>query len=246
MGKKVALVIGGGGGIGQSVARRLIKDGMQVCVTYFKRKEKIKALQDEFGEKGFSAFECDMTDEAMVKKVMVDVFFMFDRIDIVVFTVSSSLKHGRMLDLEWSDYDSHISLQIKSVLFVVQSLSEQIRLKVKTKFVILLSEYCIGMPPKGLSHYITSKYAVMGLSKTMAVELAQYGCTVNMVTPGMVKTALIDSLPAKLIEITADQNPLKRIAIPSDVSNVVSFLASDESDYLNGTNITVNGGNVMY
>lgn len=245
MQKRVALVVGGGGGIGQSVARRLIEDGMLACVTYFQKKDNIKVLQDEFGESDISAFECDVTDEEMVGQLMLDVLSRFKRIDVVVFTVSPTLKHGRMLDLEWSDYDSHISLQIKAILFVMKSLKEQIRSKVKTKFITLLSEYCIGGPPKGLSHYVTSKYAVMGLSKTMAVELAQYGCTVNMVTPGMVETALLDSLPSKLIEITAHQNPLKRIASPSDVSNVVSFLASDDSDYLNGANITVNGGNVM-
>ena len=85
----------------------------------------------------------------------------------------------------------------------------------------------------------------MGMAKTMAVELAQYGCTVNMVSPGMVETPLLDSLPSKLIEMNAYQNPLKRNAVPDDVSNVISFLASDQSDYINGANIVINGGAVM-
>lgn len=246
MDKRVALVVGGGGGIGSSVAKSLVADGMQVCATYFHRKEKIDDLLVECGEDNILGFECDMTDEARVREVVADVLSRYEKIDIVVFSISPSLKHGRILDLEWDDFEKHVSLQIKSVLFVLKSLDEQIRLKKKTKFIIVLSEYCIGSPPKGLSHYITSKYAVMGLSKTMAVELAQYGCTVNMVTPGMVSTSLLENLPPKLIEITENQNPLKRIACPDDVSNVVSFLASEKSDYLNGVNITVNGGGVMF
>jgi 3-oxoacyl-[acyl-carrier protein] reductase len=85
----------------------------------------------------------------------------------------------------------------------------------------------------------------MGFAKTMAVELAQYGCTVNSISPGMVDTALLKDMPHKLIELTAHNNPLKRIASPEDISNVVSFLASDETDYLNGVNIPVNGGGVI-
>ena len=124
-------------------------------------------------------------------------------------------------------------------------MNEQILRKHKIKFVILLTEACVGSPPKGLSHYVTSKYAAMGMAKTMAVELAQYNCTVNMVSPGMVETRLLDSLPSKLIEMTAYQNPLKRNAVPDDVSNVISFLASDQSHYINGANIVINGGSVM-
>lgn len=85
----------------------------------------------------------------------------------------------------------------------------------------------------------------MGMAKSMAVELAKYNCTVNMVSPGMTSTNLISNLPQKLIEITAANNPLGRIARPKDVANVVLFLASDEAEYINGTNILVNGGGIM-
>ena len=85
----------------------------------------------------------------------------------------------------------------------------------------------------------------MGMAKSMAIELSQYDSTVNMISPGMVETPLLDDLPSKLVEMTAYQNPMKRNAVPKDVSNAISFLASDQSDYLNGTNITLNGGGKM-
>jgi 3-oxoacyl-[acyl-carrier protein] reductase len=164
---------------------------------------------------------------------------------VVVFSLTSSLKHSRLLELDWDDYIEHFILQIKTIHFVIKTLNEQILRKHKIKFVILLSENCVGSPQKGFSHYITAKYAAMGMAKTMAVELAQYGCTVNMVSPGMVETHLLDPFPSKLIEMTAYQNPLKRNAVPDDVSNVISFLASEQSDYLNGANIVINGGGVI-
>ena len=79
----------------------------------------------------------------------------------------------------------------------------------------------------------------------MSVELAKHNCTVNMVSPGMVDTNLISNLPPKLVEITAENNPLKRIAASSDVAKVILFLSSEGSDYLNGVNILVNGGGAM-
>jgi 3-oxoacyl-[acyl-carrier protein] reductase len=145
----------------------------------------------------------------------------------------------------WEDIQKHIDTQVKGFFFIIQSLKPLIKSKHKIKFIIILTEYCTGKPPSGLSHYITAKYSLMGFGKSMAVELAKYNSTVNMISPGMVTTNLIKGLPPKLIEMTAETNPLKRIANPQDVSNTVLFLCSDGSDYLNGVNILVNGGGMM-
>ena len=93
--------------------------------------------------------------------------------------------------------------------------------------------------------HILSKYAALGLSKSLAIELAEYNSTVNIIMPGMVDTKLLDNLPPKLIELTAYNNPLKRIATVNDVASLVSFLSSEESDYLNGAIIPINGGSVL-
>lgn len=245
MNKKVALIIGGSGGIGDAAAKHLLKDGMQVCSTYFQNKGSIDRLQSEFGENSISSYGCDVREESNVKTTIEQILEKFKKIDVVVFAASIPLKHKRILDLEWNDVYEHVELQLKAMLFVMKFLREQIRSKHKTKFIVLSTEACIGAPPKGLAHYVTAKYGAMGFSKAMAVELVQYGCTVNMISPGMVDTALLKDMPHKLIEMTAHNNPLKRIASPDDIASVVSFLASDEADYLNGVNIPVNGGGVI-
>jgi NAD(P)-dependent dehydrogenase (short-subunit alcohol dehydrogenase family) len=242
MSKKLALIIGGNGGIGSSAARKLIKDGMHVCLTYHNNRDQIDKIKAEFGDNDITEYQCNSLDSTETTKTISDIKNTFGNVDVVVFTLTSSLKNSRLLELEWRDYKEHFELQLKTMFHVTKALNEQICGKHKTKFIVLLTEYCIGSPPKGLSHYVTSKYAAMGMAKAMAVEFAQYGCTVNMISPGMVETPLLDSLPSKLIEITAYQNPMKRNAIPEDVSNAISFLASEQSDYLNGTNIVINGG----
>ena len=200
--KRVALVLGGNGGIGYSIANRLLKDGLQVCSTYHKNQGNSELLKKS-NEDVFFNYRCNLKVESEVKKVIDDILLMLNSIDVVIFTVSSTLKNKRLLDLEWDDYFEHIELQIKSILFVVKSLREQISKKSKIKFIVILSESCIGNPPKGFSHYVTAKYAAMGMTKTMAMELAQYDCTVNMISPGMVATNLLENFPPKLIEITA-------------------------------------------
>ena len=245
MKKKVALVLGGSGGIGFSAVERLLIDGFQVCATYLKNKDELEKIFDRFNPSLIEIFQCDLSHEKNIDSLIKEISLLHGKIDVIVFTATSKLINHRILDLEWDEYTNHFDVQVKPVFFVVKSLSTQLKEKYKTKFIILLTEYCIGTPPKGLSHYVTSKYAAMGMAKTMAVELAQFGCTVNMISPGMVETPLLDNLPLKLIEITAYNNPLKRNAIPEDVSNLISFLASDKSDYLNGTNIVVNGGGVV-
>jgi len=245
MENKIALIIGGSGGIGAAAARRLLKDGLHVCSTYFQDSESIDSLQREFGADSILAYGCDFREEKNVKLTIENILEKFKKIDVIVITVTIPLRHKRIIDLEWNDVYEHVELQLKAILYVMKSLRKQICSKYKTKFIIISSESCIGTPPKGFAHYVTAKCGAMGLSKAMAVELAQYGCTVNLISPGMVDTALHKDTPRKLIEITVHNNPLKRIALPEDIANVVSFLASDEADYLNGVNIPVNGGGVI-
>jgi 3-oxoacyl-[acyl-carrier protein] reductase len=100
-------------------------------------------------------------------------------------------------------------------------------------------------PNADWSHYITAKSALIGLTKSLAFELATKGVRINMVTPSLVNTELTSDIPEKIKLLTAAQTPLRRLALASDVAGVISFLASEKSDFLAGENIRVNGGQVM-
>lgn len=244
MKKKVALVIGGNGGIGSSIVEQLLADGFFVCTTFFQNKDQIQRIQNE--QDNLKAYRCDVNDSDIVKNVIDSIITEFGVIDIVVFSVASNYKNNLILNLNWDEISDHFNLQIKSMFLVIQAMSEQIKLKYKTKFIVILSEVCKGQPPNGFSAYVTSKYAAMGMAKTMALELARYNCRVNMVSPGLVETNLLSEIPKKMIEIAAINNPLKQNTLASDVAKTVSFLASKDADFLNGTNIPVNGGNVLF
>jgi 3-oxoacyl-[acyl-carrier protein] reductase len=95
------------------------------------------------------------------------------------------------------------------------------------------------------AHYITAKSALIGLTKSLAVELGPKGIRINMVTPSLLNTELTADIPEKIKLVTAFQTPLKRLALPEDVAGAISFLASNKSDFCNGENIRVNGGQFM-
>jgi len=244
MKKKVAVVVGGSGGIGMEIVRSLEADGFHVCFTYRRKTDKTEALP-EICKEAVAGYRMDLSEESTIKSVFDRIQKDAGGIDVLVFSVTPPVLNKNILKATWQDYVEHWEMQIKGLFFIVQSLKERILQKKKLKFILIGTEYCFGRPPAGLSHYVQAKYALLGFAKSMAVDLANYNCTVNLVSPGMVETPLISQLPPKLIEITAETNPLKRIATPKDVANTVSFLAGDRADYLNGVDITVNGGNIM-
>lgn len=232
---KTALIIGGNGDIGSAIAQKMVQRGMKVYASYYGEKPDTPSI---------NFFPIDVTNLDSVAGAFSQILTE-QKIDSVIFAVAAPIENKPLISLQWDDYSRHIDVQIKGLFNVVEALKGHIRLKNKMKFIVLLTEYCVGKPPASLAHYITAKYGLMGITKSMAVELAKYNCTVNMVSPGMTSTSLISNLPQKLIELTAQNNPLKRIAKPEDVANVVLFLASDEADYINGANILVNGGGVV-
>lgn len=240
--EKTALVIGGSGGIGRAIVRRFLKEGMQVAATY-RSDEKFLELQQEFKEGSVTWYKLDLLDDLI--SIFEEIWKAFPLIDVVVFGPTLPIPHTPLLEVVWQDIEAHLKVQLHGMHTVVAHLKKQLQEKYPVRFIVLLTECCLGKPPSGLAPYVAAKYALMGFAKTMAVELTRYGCTVNMISPGMVQTELLSTVPPKLIEMQVQQNPLKRIATPDDVANVVAFLASDQSEYLNGIHITVNGGGVM-
>jgi len=234
---KSALVIGGSGDIGQAIVKKLIEKNFKVISTYLNN-NKMKSKEINY-------IKCDVLDDKSIKNLVSIINKQFNEIDVIIFSVSPKIQNKKIFDIKWDEIEIHFRTQVMSIFKLIKSLKSQFYKKYKTKIIVLSTEYCIGKPPKGLTHYILSKYAALGLSKSLAVELAEYNSTVNIVMPGMVDTKLLDNLPPKLIELTAYNNPLKRIATVNDVASLVSFLSSEESDYLNGAIIPINGGSVL-
>lgn len=240
---KTALVIGGNGGIGSSSVVKLLDDGFNVVASYKNNKHRLEEiLQNHRYQERLKLIHLDASLDDGMKSKINELVALYGSIDIIVFSISEEYKNIRIFNLQWESLSNQLTNQLKSLHNLYSSLSGQIKNNVNTKFIILLSEVCFGSPPKGFSHYVTAKYALLGFAKSLAIELSAYNSTVNMISPGMIETDLLSNLPRKLIEINASQNPLGRNGSAEDIASLISFLASDKADYLNGINIPVNGG----
>lgn len=152
------------------------------------------------------------------------------------------INNKRFTELDWTDFDNQLNVQCRSLVIVLQSVIKKMAKAKRGKIIITLSSATVGVPPKFLSNYVTAKYALMGLAKSLAVEYAPKNIQFNMLSPSMMETKFLADVHPSIVEKSALDNPLKRLAAPSDVANLIEFLFSTESDFINGINVPITGG----
>lgn len=245
--KKVALVVGATGGIGSAVACQLAEDGYDVILNYHSNKEKANRLKREIEEQTQSkayAIQADINDERDIENLVEQAMREVYRIDCFVNCASTPIPPINVTELNYSDFEKQMDLNIKINLSFIKKLLPQM-IERKNGKIITVGSLFSDKPNPNLVHYATAKAALEGFTRAMAFELAPKGIRVNMVSPSMIATDLTADIPEKMKLLSAMQTPLRRLATPEDVAGAVSFLASEKSDYLSGEVIRINGGQLM-
>jgi len=243
---KTALIIGGTGGIGSEICLQLAKDGFNIVLHYFSNFEKanqLKVLIEELGVRCVIV-KANINSETELEELFLKIKRSFDTIDVLVNAATSSIPNIKFKDLEWSDYLNQLEINIKSV-FNIMKFVVGLMINNGGGKIINIGSYSAEKPNNDWSHYITAKSALIGLTKSLAFELAPKGININMVTPSLVSTELTADIPEKIKLLTSSQTPLRRLARATDVAGAVSFLASEKANFLAGENIRVNGGQIM-
>lgn len=241
---KVALVTGSGRGIGAEISRVLSSAGASVVINYINNAESAIKIADDINKSGPGKaiiIKADVSNLDEVKRMFAGVRSKFGEIDILVNNASPPLDNKAFVSTEWNDFDKHINTLIKGAYNCCLEAVEGMKKKGRGKIINLLSSI-IYKPQKSMASYMTAKFGLLGMSKSMALELAPFNITVNSVSPGMTDTDLIAHLPDNIKKFAGGRLPLKRIATPTDIAKVVEFLASDYSDYMTGVDIPVCGG----
>lgn len=243
---RVALVIGGSGGIGKAVCLQLASDGFDVVVHYKSNAATAALIQNEILSLGRQCLlaQADVDVEADLDELIRLALRKFGRIDVLVNCAASPIPPIKVLDLEWSDFEVQLNLNIKVNLQLIKRVLPSM-LENKGGKIITIGTVYSDKPNASLVHYITAKSALEGFTKAMALELAPKGIQVNMVSPSVISTELTSDIPEKVKLLTAAQTPLRRLALPEDVAGAVSFLAGKHSNFLSGEVIRVNGGQLM-
>lgn len=255
---KVAVVTGAGRGIGRAIALRLAREGAAVVVADINEPSAIAVAGEINQNAGLAmALKNDVTDESQVGRMIEQTVSQFGRLDIMVAN-AGIIQISYLLDHKLEDWNKLMAVNVTGVWLCCRYAAKQMIAQGQGGKIIIAASGAakIGSPrPHGA--YTVSKHAVLGLTRSLALELAKHKINVNAYCPGIVDTAMWDKIdrenaalsgaqPGELKAQTVSTVPWGRIETPEDVANLVAFLASIESDYMTGQGININGGTVMH
>ncbi len=244
--QKVALIVGATGGIGTTTSLKLAESGFDVILHFHGNKTHAFQLKDKIEKLGRKAevIQADITSESDVEEMEVQIKNKFGYLSAIINCSTLKTPAVKFELLDWEDMQSHLDVNIKGNFLLLKHLLPLMLVNSYGK-IVLMTTQAIENPNADWLPYITAKSALHGFAKALAVEYAMKGIRVNLVSPGMTETDLIADIPEKIKLLTAAKTPLRRIATPEDVANAISFLASEDSDFITGETIRINGGQVM-
>jgi len=245
MTNKIALITGASRGIGRGIALKLAQDGFDVMINYAGNESlalEVKAECEAFGVRG-EVFQANIGDKDQVADLVQATLEAFGGIDVLVNNAGIT-RDNLMLRMSDEEFDAVIDVNLKGVFYVTKAVSKLMFKKRSGKIVNITS--IAGVTGNvGQVNYAASKAGVIGLTKTVAKELASRGIQVNAVAPGFIQTDMTDVLGDNLKAKIQENVPLKRLGQPEDIANMVAFLASDAASYITGQVLHVDGGLII-
>lgn len=239
---KIALVTGAAKGIGRAIALALAAEGAVVVVNYNGSAERAEKTVEEIKALGARAVscQCNVADTKAVDTMVKDIIKTFGRLDILVNNAGIT-KDNLIMRMPEEDFDAVINANLKGCFNTIKAASRQM-LKQREGRIINISSVSGILGNAGQANYAASKAGVIGLTKTMARELASRGITVNAIAPGFVETDMTEALPESVREAAVGQIPLGHFGKPEDIADMAVYLASEKAAYITGQVISVDGG----
>lgn len=240
---KTAIVTGGSRGIGAAICKRFAEQGANIALLYAgntQKAEETKAALQEMGVKA-EAYQCNVADAEQVAAVCKQIIKDFGGADILVNNAGIT-KDKLVPMMKVPDFDSVVDTNLKGAFYMIKQLYP-VFMKQKSGKIINISSVSGLMGNPGQTNYSASKAGLIGLTKSVAKELAGRNVNCNAIAPGFVATDMTENLSEN--NALVDHIPMKRFAQPEDIANLALFLASDQSDYITGEVIRIDGGLAM-
>ncbi len=237
---RVALITGSGRGLGAATALRLARDGADVVINDLNadNAKKVAADVESLGRKVLVSTH-DVSQHGAARALIDEINAKFGRLDILV--NNAGITRDAMLHkMTEEKFDEVIRINVKGVFNCAQA-AAVVMMEQKSGRIINLSSVA-ALGNIGQTNYSASKAAVIGMTRSMALELARYGVTVNAIAPGMFESVLTQQIPAEVKEKFISRIPLKRIGNPEEIGALAAFLASDEAAYITGQTFFMDGG----
>ena len=239
---KVALITGGSRGIGYATAEKFLQEGAKVVITAHSQESADKAvarLREKFPEAVIDGYSPDLADFQSVKKTFRLVSHKYGCVDILVNNAGIS-ESTPFMNYTEETYDKVMDLNVKGVFNATRAAAECMTARGSGVILSTSSMVSISGQPSGFA-YPASKFAVNGLTVSLARELGPKGIRVNAVAPGITETDMMKAVPREVIEPMIAKIPLRRLGQPEDIANAFVFLASEEASYITGVVLSVDG-----
>ena len=239
---KIALITGGSRGIGREIALELAKTGVDIAITYVNNLEKAALVIEEiigYGVKAI-AIQGNVSIEEDVNNMMKTIEKELGSVDILVNNAGVT-KDNLLIRMKSDEWDEVMDVNLKGTFLCTKAVSRGMMKKRYGKIINITSVVGI-IGNAGQGNYSASKAGVIGFTKSMAKELASRGIRVNAIAPGFIQTDMTESLNDEIKDSMLNAIPLNSFGSPKDIANLVIFLASENSDYITGQVINVDGG----
>ena len=240
---RTAVITGGAQGFGFAISKRIINSGGKVIIWDVDKKA-VEIAQKEINSKNFSFQIVDITDFSNVEKSVGDLEEQFGKIDIFVNNAGMTGMNAKVWDYPLNEWKKVIDLNLTSTFLLSK---HAIKKMLKNKFgkIVNITSVVGHTGNLGQANYTASKAGIVAMSKSLAIEYAKKNINVNCISPGFIKTAMTDKIDDKFKEVIMSKIPSARLGEPDDIANAVLFLSSDQSNYINGETLHVNGGMYM-
>ena len=242
---KVALITGATRGIGKQIALTLAEEGFDIAINYRRENDELKNAKEEIEKTGRKCLtvQGDVSNFEDTEKFVKEVIEEYGKIDVLVNNAGIT-RDGLLMRMKKEDFDSVIDTNLAGTFNVTRNVISHM-MKAKSGRIINVSSVVGVSGNAGQTNYSASKAGIIGFTKSLAKEVASRNILVNAVAPGFIETNMTDVLKDEQKENIAKTIPLKRMGTVKDVANVVKFLASEDSSYITGQVINIDGGMLM-
>ncbi|OIJ17801.1 3-oxoacyl-[acyl-carrier-protein] reductase [Anaerobacillus alkalidiazotrophicus] len=242
---KVALVTGASRGIGKAIALELARQGAKVAVNFAGNQQKAEEVVAEIKALGSDAIaiKADVANADEVNMMVKETIGAFGSLEILVNNAGIT-RDGLIMRMKEDDWDAVINTNLKGVFNCSKAVTRQM-MKQRFGKIVNISSVVGVLGNAGQANYVAAKAGVIGLTKTLARELANRNITVNAVAPGFIETDMTEELSTEIKQELLKQIPLAKLGSAEDIASAVRFLVSDEANYMTGQTLHVDGGMVM-
>lgn len=245
--EKIYCILGATSDIGMAYMREINKTGEKstVIAVHFGGKEELEKLNQELENVTMDFIQCDLSNKEDISKAIAYIREKYNTPTHFLHLAARKFEYVKFSKFNWENVLLDLEIQVHSFAEFMKAFLPELAKQKQGKVVAMLSSVTKGVPPKYLSSYTLTKYALMGLINSLVAEYKEKGININAVSPTMVETRFLENIDERLVEMTAANSGMKRNVKIEEVVGAIRYLMADEADYVNGVNLPMTGGDII-